>query len=437
MALEMTASVEIQEGTRRKLAVSVPSSAVRHEFEHAYEGLRRGVKIKGFRPGKVPLPVLKNMYGGQVREEVLSALVRKTYAKALADHGVSPVSDPEFDLGDLKEESDFAYTAVFEVKPDVEAKEYTGLEVEIEVSPAGDAEVEQAIERLRKGRAKRSALLEVRPARNEDWVVIDFDGTSGGKPIEGGKAEGAPLQLGMGAFLKDLEDGIVGMKPGETREIPVKFPEDYFAEALRGADAAFKVVLKEIQKLDLPDLDDAFAKSLGGGLDTVEKLRARVRDDLAKAAEEAKRRSANKAILDKLLERNPVPCPEGMLKKELDHMAEHYKEDLERQGVDMRGKRIDMDRFRAERGEEAARRIRISLLLEEIADQEGFPVTDEELRARVAEIARGSGQPFERVMSSLERGGHLHEVRQSVLERKVLDFLRAATKVVEKPRKTD
>ncbi|MBZ0252087.1 MAG: trigger factor, partial [Candidatus Methylomirabilis sp.] len=254
---------------------------------------------------------------------------------------------------------------------------------------------------------------------------------------EGGKAEGQPLQLGMGSYLKDLEEGIVGMKPGETREVAVKFPEDYFSEALRGAEATFKVALKEIQTLDLPELTDEFAKGLGGGFDTVEKLRARVREDLQKAAEEARRRAVDRAILDKLLEINQVPAPEGMLKKELDHMAEHYAEDLTRQGMDMRGKRIDMEKFRAERGEDAARRIRVSLLLEEIGEQEGLSVGDEDLRARVAEIARGAGQPAERVWASLEKGGHMYEVRRSLLERKVLDFLRAAVKVVEKPKKSD
>ncbi|MBZ0252433.1 MAG: hypothetical protein K8I02_03755, partial [Candidatus Methylomirabilis sp.] len=169
----MKATVEKQEGARRKLAVTVPSSAVRQEFQSALEGLQRGVKLKGFRPGKVPLGVLRNMYGAQVQEEVTSSLVRKTYAKALADHGFAPVSDPEFDLGALAEDREFAYTALFEVKPDIELGAYTGLEVEAVVPVFAESEVEEALDRLRKGRAQRVQVTEDRPARDEDWVVID------------------------------------------------------------------------------------------------------------------------------------------------------------------------------------------------------------------------------------------------------------------------
>ncbi|MCA9774796.1 MAG: trigger factor [Myxococcales bacterium] len=431
MATETNVTVENREGTARSLRVEVPAERVGAEFQKAYESVRRNARIKGFRQGKAPLSLIKGMYGEQVRNQVMEELVSETYPKALTDHALTPINAPNFDSGDLREGEPFAYTATFDVRPDVTLANYTGLTVEVEVEKVEDKNVDEALGRLRESRAKAVPLLEDRPAAAGDVVTIDFVGRRDGRPIPKAAGQDFVFELGREALIADLEAGVAGMKPGESREIDVAFPEDYHDEGLRGAKATFSVTLKLLQRKEFPELTDEFAQSLGAEFPTLEALRNRVRDDLEKAAEAAKQRAIRQAILDKVLESNEIPATEAMVAAELEHMAHDYKHELERQGIDMKGKRIDMERFRAEREAEAIRAVKVKLAVEEVADQEGLSVGEQDLRDRCAELARGTGRSPEQVQAAISKGGHLGDLRASVLERKVLEFLTVANSIRE------
>lgn len=431
MSTETKVTVETREGTGRSLSVEVPADRVEAEFRKAYDALRRSARIKGFRPGKAPLSLIKSRFGEQVRTQVLEDLVSETYPKALADHALTPVNTPSFDTGELREDAPFAYTASFDVRPDVDLATYTGLSVEVEVDTVDDAAVDEALGRLRDSRAKTVPVVEDRAAAAGDIVTIDFAGTRDGKPIPKAAGQDFTFELGRDALIADLEAGVAGMKPGDKRDVEVTFPSDYHDEGLRDAKAVFAVTLKQIQRKELPELTDEFAQSLGAEFPTLDALRKRVREDLEKAAESSKQRAVYRALLDKVLEVNEVPATEAMVDAELEHMAHEYKHELERQGYDMKGKRIDMERFRPEREADAVRAVKVRLAVEEVADQEGISVGEQDLRDRCAELARGTGRTPEQVYAAIAKGGHLGDLRTSLLERKVLEFLAVANTVKE------
>ena len=274
----------------RTLEVEVDSKRVRKAFERAYRDLGRRVRVRGFRPGKAPRSVLEKLYGAAVAEEMKQALVAETLPEAVDQSGVVPVSEPAIDAEALAEDAPFRYRASVEVKPEISLPELAGLPARRPAVEVGVEDVEVELQGLQERRAPLLDEPEGTAAAPGHTLVIDYSGTIDGQPFDGGSAEGAILELGTGRFIPGFEEQLEGATVGEDREIRVSFPKDYGAAHLAGKEARFAAHVVRLQRRDLPELDDAFAKELGE-FETMEDLRNRIRADLLERASTEPRRS--------------------------------------------------------------------------------------------------------------------------------------------------
>ncbi|MFB6259886.1 MAG: trigger factor, partial [Thiohalorhabdaceae bacterium] len=257
----MEVSVSEGSGLQRQLTVKVPAERVNQELDQRLRQLAQKVNLPGFRPGKVPLHVVEQKYRNEVYGEVMNELLSQTYSEALEQNELNPVAQPDVEPGELKRDEEFAYTANFEVYPEVEPTGYKGMELTKRTAEVDDAAIDETIERLREMRADYQPVE--RAAAEGDQVLIDFAGQIDGEAFEGGEASDYTMELGSGRHLKEMEEGLVGASAGETRTIRVPFPDDYPREDLAGKTAEFEVTVKEVREKQLPEVDEAFLQAFG------------------------------------------------------------------------------------------------------------------------------------------------------------------------------
>src|SRR5262245_43577586 len=268
---------------QRKVRVELPAETVANEFAHAYKNLGQRVRVKGFRTGKVPRSVLQGIYGDELKSEVKSHLVEESLGEVIKGRGLQIVSRPEVETDELNEGGPFSFSAVFEIKPEIEVKDYFGVEVEKIRLSISEEQVEDALKRLQEGHA-RLELVEGRDVvQNGDFITLDFDGTIGGKPFSGGKGDNYTLEVGSGHALPQFEAATVGLKIGDRQTVRVDYPESYPNKEIAGKTVDFSIVVREIKQKVLPNLDDEFAKDHGehGSLDELKSaIRKRLEDEL-------------------------------------------------------------------------------------------------------------------------------------------------------------
>ena len=334
------------------------------------------------------------MYGEEaLYETVIEENVDKEYSKAIEENKLEVVSRPDLDIKQIGKDKDFVYTVTFYVKPEANVKQYKGLEVDKFDITVSKEEVEKALEDSRQKNA-RTITVEDRALQNDDISTIDFEGFVDGVAFEGGKGENYELTIGSGAFIPGFEEQLVGMNVGEEREISVKFPEEYHAEDLKGKDATFKVKLISIKAKELPELDDEFAKDVSE-FDTLEEYKK----DLEASLEEQKisQEKANKEMqaIDKLVENTEVEIPEAMVENEVEKMIEQFNANLSYQGLDIeqycKYTGTTLDAFKETMKPQALKDVKLNLALEFIKDAEKIDVTDEEIDAKIDELAQSYG----------------------------------------------
>jgi len=322
----------------RKLTIEIPSAEIDQEMESQFASLVKSVKLKGFRPGHVPLNVVKQRYHNQVRGESISKLVDLSYSKALAQHELIPVSRPKIDLKPHENGKPLSYEALVEIKPNIEIKKYTGLQAEKEKFTLKKEEVDQAIERLREAQSQLKAIDKPRGVKDKDHIVIDFKGTLDGKVFPGGTATNLLYEMGSGQFIPDFEAGIKGMKPDENKKIDATFPKDFHDKKIAGKKTQFDVTVKEIKVKELPKLDDAFAKQTPG-CKTVADLRKKAEDDLRQMHQDRVQKNLEKVLLDELVKKNPIDVPPSMVERQFEHLVQDSKQRLQQMGL--QGQRLD------------------------------------------------------------------------------------------------
>ncbi len=422
----MKVAVENISPVKKKLNIEVAPDSVSKEMDKAISDVAKKAKIPGFRPGKAPKSVVERHYGDEVRSEVMNRLISDSYLQALQEHNLSPVDVPEIDnVSALTKGSPLTFTATVEVRPQIELGTYDGIEVKDRNISVSDDEVNQTIDRLRDMYAQLE-VVEGRPLDKNDTAIIDFEGYRDGKPIEGAKASDYMLALGTDSLIPGFEEQLVGMNKGEAREIKVTFPADYNNKELAGKDATFQVTLKEIKKKILPELNDEFAKDIGGNKSVDElkegikkDLEARKRDELASAQREE--------LLSKLVDAHSFDVPPGMVERELQAMTRQQATRLARQGRDV--KSFDIAKFREENGALAEKRVRGLLVLDAIAEKEKVEVSEQEISSALAVMAKTSGQTVEAIKkyyASLDGG--LDNLRSSMMQEKTLGLLLSRAK---------
>ena len=416
------------DGLRREFKVVVPAKDIEKQIEGRLRELGQTVRLPGFRPGKVPLPLLKQRYGQSVLGEVLEKAVGESSQKAISERGLRPALQPKIEVTSFGEGSDLEYSLAVELLPDIEPGGFSNIEVERLVAEVDDKAVDDTLTRLAESRKGSQPVEEDRGAQNGDTVVLDFDGTVDGVAFPGMKAEGHNLVLGSHSFVDTFEEQLLGVRPGEHRTITVTFPEGYANDELSNKQAVFEVDVKEVREPVPVAVDDAFATSFGAeNLDGLKDLiRARIGEDYAQVS----RSRVKRVLLDKLAESYGFDVPAGMVDIEFDAIWKRLQEELKRgEGEDEEAKKPE-EELKAEYRAIAERRVRLGLLLSEVGQRANIQVSQDEVnRAVVAEAQRYPGQEREVFEFFRKNPRAVENLRAPLFEDKVIDHILEHAKV--------
>lgn len=418
----MKASVEEISSIKKKVSVEIPEDQVIKEVDSFYRDLGKKAKIKGFRPGKVPRNILERYFKDYVKTEVVQKLIQDTYPQALSETDLQPVSPPVIDPGEFVEGKSYQYSAVIETKPDITLEGYTGLKIEGKKEGAKDEEVEERLKALQNLHANLKTISEARPIQAGDYVILDYEASMGGKPLEGGKAIDFTVEVGSGQFIPAFEEKLIGLKPEEEKEMEVSFPEDYGYQKWAGKTISFDVKIKEIKEKILPPLDDEFAKDLGD-YSSFEELREKLKGEIEKEKELALERQLKDLVVDQLLEANTFEVPESLVEEQAKAMVSDTKLRLAAQGVAFKNLGVSEEKLQEDYRAMAQKQVRTFLILEKIAGQEGIAVTDEEAEGRLREMSERMHQKFDVLKRYYEKNGLLPEVKTGIIRDKTLNFL--------------
>ncbi len=411
-----------------ELSVEVPADTVQAQVERAYSDLGRRAKIRGFRPGKAPRNVLVQLFEPQVKSDVANSLVNDTLSRALTEKNVVPVSTPNVEAGLLNPKSTFAYKATFEVSPDVEEVKYEGLALKRPKKEVTDKLLEEQIESLRKQPASLKAPEPVRGAKAEDSLTIDFTLEVDGQDVKDGGAEGVSLELGSKQVLPELDDALLGKKPGDTLDVDATFPEAHPRADFRGKKGTFHVKVVEVKERVLAALDDEFAKDTGLGQTLIE-LRAAVHTRLEKALKDQSDLALAEQIVEKLNELNPLEVPPSLVEQQTRLMEQEVIMTARRLG-----QRLTQEGFNAMRGrikEDAERKVRAGLLMAGIARKLEMKVTDEDMEEGIKELAEESGKNVAKMRAEYREKSKRDMLVGMILEDKILDLIESKAKITD------
>ena len=418
----MKANVEEISSIKKKVSIEIPEDQVTKEVESFYKDLGKKAKIKGFRPGKVPRDILERYFKDYVKAEVVQKLIQDTYPQALSEADLQPVSPPVIDPGEFVEGKSYQYSAVIETKPDITLEGYNGLKIEGKKEEVKDEEVEGRLKALQNLHANLKTLSEARPIQAGDYVILDYEASMGGKPLEGGKAIDFTVEVGSGQFIPAFEEKLIGVKSEEEKTMEVSFPEDYGYQKWAGKTISFDVKIKEIKEKILPPLDDEFAKDLGDYA-SFEEFKAKLKGEIEKEKELGLERQLKDLVVDQLLEANPFEVPESLVEEQAKAMVSDTKLRLAAQGVALKNMGVSEEKLQEDYRGMAQKQVRTFLILEKIAGQEGIEVTDEEAEGRLREMSERMHQKFDVVKRYYEKNGLLPEVKAGIIRDKTLNFL--------------
>jgi trigger factor len=426
------------DGLRRKLKVVIGADELERRFSARLDELKGRARLKGFRPGRVPMDHLRKVYGRSVMAEVVQQAVAETSREAISQRDERPAFQPTVALPEDEAEidkifsgtSDLAYTLSFEVMPTIETIDFSKIALEKPVAAVMDEDIDKAIDRL------RAANLRYAPkegaAEKGDRLIIDFVGKIDGEAFPGGSTEDAPILLGSGNFIPGFEEGLMGSKPGEEREVAATFPDNYQEKTLAGKTAQFEVKVKDVAAPETPPLNEDFAKGLG--VDSVESLRDTVKKRLEQDRAQASRLKLKRALLDALNEGHSFDLPPTLVDNEFDAIWQQVTADLERTKRTLADEGTTEEKAREDYRGIAARRVRLGLVLSEVGQRNQISVTDDEVsRALLERVRQFPGR--ERKVYDYYRSNPelLAEFRAPIFEDKVVDYILELAKITDKP----
>ncbi len=411
----------------RRIDLVIAKAEIEKEVQQKLRQIARTVKMPGFRPGKVPMDIVARQYGAEARSEAIGAAIEKAFGAKVQEQNLRVAGFPRIEPGTAPGEGDMAFTAVFEVYPEIVLGDISGREIERETLTVGDADIDKTIEVLRKQRT--NWVPAGRPAQDGDRLTIDFTGRKDGAEFQGGKATDYPVMLGSGMMLPDFEGGLRGMSEGETRSFDVKFPDDYHAKDLAGSTVTFEVTCKKVEMPKLPELDGDFARALGIKDGDLARLREEVRANLEREVKKRLHARTKNKVMDALLAVNDIEVPKALVEAEARQMAEKAVKDLQARGMDAKAMPIDASWFT----DEAVRRVKLGLLLAELVRTEDLHAKPEQVRAVVDEYAQSFEDPKDVVRWYYGQPQRLAEAEALAMENNVVDWVLAHAKVVDKP----
>ncbi|AXY57860.1 trigger factor [Acinetobacter chinensis] len=427
----MQVTSEAVSGVARRLNVSVPTSRVNEQFEARLKRTAKTVKINGFRPGKVPLDVVRREYGAGIYQEVVNDVIRDTVFEAIQQEKINAVGMPNIEKVENKDDA-LVYEATVEVYPEVEVKAFDALEVERKSTEVNDKDVDQMIENLQKQRAE---WVETKGMAKKDMqVTFDFEGSIDGEKFEGGSSENFKLVLGSGRMIPGFEDGIVGMKKGEEKVIDVTFPEDYQAANLAGKTAQFKINVKLVEKQKLPEIDAEFLKIFGlTEEEGVEKLKADVRKNMEREVKNGLRNQVKGAAFDALVAANDIEIPKSMMAQEIDRQRQQMIQQFTQQFGAQGAKAFDSSMLPDELfKEQAEKSVKLGVLVSKVLADAKLEVDAARVEAYIEDMASSYEDPSEVIEYFKNDKQQRSQIEAVVLEDQVVDYILASAKVTDK-----
>ncbi|HET7306868.1 MAG TPA: trigger factor [Gammaproteobacteria bacterium] len=422
----MEVSVESTGALERRMKVQVSAEKVESEVDSRLKSLGQRARLKGFRPGKVPLKVVRQQYGAEVRQDVVRDLLQSSWTDAVTEQNLNPAGGPRIDEIKADPGANLEYTAIFEVYPEIGLEHIDNLKVTRPTVEIQSTDVDAMLERLREQHAEWAPVE--RPAAIGDQVTVDFHGTREGKAFPGGHGENVDIVLGEGRMIPGFETGIEGMQAGEERDIEVTFPDEYPVEDLAGQKADFHITGKQVAERRLPELDESFLKHFGIESGDVEALRAKIQENMSRELDANIRAKLKNQLLDQLYEANPVELPSALVEHEIQHMRDDV---LARMGVKDSKSAPDMpDEMFDER---ARKRVALGLLIGELIKREQFKADAERVQQKLEALAADYHDPEQMVRAYRANADAMRQVESLVLEEQAVDWLTERAEVTEEP----
>ena len=427
----MKSQIIENKGLKRIIKVELDKTEVTAALEKEFVKIQRTVELKGFRKGKAPMDQVKAMYGGKVSQTVLEGLVNENYFNALDEHKLQPIAMPKIDV-DKKEDNTsptdggFSFTAEFEVKPEIELKDLTKLSVTKGKIDVTDEQIDAVLQKAAENKAKVAAVAVERPAQMKDWVKIDFEGilSSTNTPVENGSAKDFLLELGGKSLIEGFEEGIVGMKNGETKTLSLKFPEGYFQNDLAGAPVDFKVTLSSVNTKDFPEMTDEFAKEVSG-LDSLDAFKTQVKEDLAKKQEHANEQKLSDDLLTALEQMHEIDVPDSIISQQAESFKSTTTQRLTQQGMDEASVAEYHTKWESDYRNNALKSVKVSFLVEALATKEKLFPTEEDITVYYADLSEKTGIGMDKIKSYYGGPEKVRELEFKIMEENVVKFLKS------------
>jgi trigger factor len=423
----MQSNVEILGLLERRLNVTVPQEKIETEVEGRLKRLARTAKIHGFRSGKVPLKIVSQQYGPQVRQEVIGDVLQKSFGEAVLEQKLRVAGYPRFEAKEVIENAPhFEFSATFEVYPDVILGDFKSISIEQPVMQVSSADVDKAIEIMRKQRTQYDVVE--RAVMEGDRINIDYRGMIDGIEFDGGSANNFLLVLGEGQFVEDFEESMIGMNKEQRKTFEVVFPVDYHGKEVSGKTATFEVKLNLVEESRLPELNEEFAKSLGITNGNIEKMYAEVQANLEREVSKRIKTKVKEKVMQVLLDTIAIETPKALVALELDRLMQSTRDDLKERGMNVKDAPLPQDLFQ----EQAERRVNLGLILAELIKTYDLHAKPEQVRALVEEFARSYENPGEVVKLHYSSKERLNEAESAVLEDNVVAWVLEKANVVDK-----
>ncbi|MGH8290387.1 MAG: trigger factor [Steroidobacteraceae bacterium] len=421
----MQVSVSATSGLERRVEVAVPADRITTAVEQRLKEISRTARLKGFRPGKAPLPVVRKQFGEQVRAEVLGDLMRSSLAEALSREKLTPAAGPRIEPIALAPGSDLKYAATFEVMPEIQVKPPATIAIERPSATVEEGDIDAMLESMRRQRPLFTAVE--RPARETDRVTVDYTGRVGGEPFEGGDGKDVAIIIGSRQSRPELEEGLKGAVAGENRTVTVTFPAELSNKTLAGSTAELALSVKTVEEQSLPAIDEEFCRAFGveqqGG---VEALRAEVRKSMDRELADVIRNRVRSQVLDALYAENPIDLPRALVEEQVQQLQ---IDAARRMGVREASKVPPRQPFEGP----ARKRVALGLLMGQIVKTEGIPVDRQRVQARIEELAASYPNPEEARRAYQHNAEALRQIESVVLEDQVIDWILERAKVTEAP----
>jgi len=427
----MQVFIETTSGLERRLTVGVPADRVESEVDNRLQKASKQVRLDGFRPGKVPMRVMRQRFGPGVRQEVVGEVMSQSFREAVAQEKLRPAGQPSIEAKSLAEGKDLEYIATFEVFPDIELIDLTGLEIERPQAEVADEDVDNMIDIFRK---QQGNLEQVERAAEEgDTVNIDFKGLRDGEAFEGGSGEGTDLELGSGRMIPGFEDGIVGLEAGASKTLDLTFPEDYHSEDLKGAAVQFEITVNSVKSLKLAELDDELFAKYGVDEGGLEAFRSEISENMDRELRNAVKNRVKQQVMDAVVEAYPnLDVPKALIEQEVEGLRQQMFQQvgggMQQQDLDLKSL-LPNDMFE----EQATRRVKLGLIMSEMVSQQEMNADPERVRETIEELASTYQDPEEVINYYYSNQEQLSSVESMVVEDQMVEKLLEGANVTEAP----